>query len=80
MTNESKEILIRLECMLFFKANPYAMETKSSISTRLGRNMFEVENVIEQLTQMSIIEKYGEGDSAIFRYKEPLVKSDVSIL
>lgn len=80
MVTETNVILIQMECMLFFEANPFALETISSLSVRLGRGKDSIIKVMERLTELSLVEKFGDGETAIFRYKAPFDKSDVSIV
>ncbi|WP_080845808.1 hypothetical protein [Cytobacillus gottheilii] len=79
MTNEKSNLLIQMECMLFFEENQYAMETVSSISMRIGRRPEDIALVLNQLTVLNVVDVFGEGDSAIYCYRIPDVQSDVII-
>lgn len=68
---------LRTECLLFFERNMYAMETLAGLSVRLGRNAEDLAPAVRSLVEMSILERVGEGDSAIYRYNAPDTSSVV---
>jgi predicted transcriptional regulator len=79
MVAESDVITLQMECTLFFENNPYALETSSGMSKRLGRNANLIERALNRLTELSILEKNGQGTRAIYRYKTPYVQTEVDM-
>ncbi|MGG0719938.1 hypothetical protein ABE096_20515 [Robertmurraya massiliosenegalensis] len=62
---------LKVECTLFFEENPYTLETAEGLASRLGRKTNELVLILEHLVAVSILEKIGEGDQAIYRYVQP---------
>ncbi|MCI3922786.1 hypothetical protein MO973_21390 [Paenibacillus sp. TRM 82003] len=65
------ETALQLECTLFFERNPYALETVPGLSKRLGRSAADLALVVERMAKLSILERIGEGDRAIYCYRMP---------
>lgn len=70
---------LQMECTFFFEQNTYAMETSAGVALRLGRNLDDISPVLTKLEQLSILERIGEGEEAIYRYKTPNIQSDVTL-
>lgn len=68
---------LQMECTFFFEQNTYAMETSASVALRLGRNPEDIVPILLKLEQLSILERIGEGETAIYRYRTPDVLSEV---
>ncbi|WP_019153724.1 hypothetical protein [Robertmurraya massiliosenegalensis] len=62
---------LKVECTLFFEENPYTLETAEGLASRLGRKSTELVLILEHLVSVSILEKIGDGDQAIYRYVQP---------
>ncbi|KIL40985.1 hypothetical protein SD70_10210 [Gordoniibacillus kamchatkensis] len=74
------DLLLRLECSLFFQQNPYTLETEEGVALRLGRISKELRPALEYLVGHGILDKIGEGESAIYRYLQPLVQEESDVL
>ncbi|GAX91177.1 hypothetical protein EFBL_2843 [Effusibacillus lacus] len=68
---------LRIECTLFFQENPYTFETAGGLALRLGRKREHIEPVLQHLVSLSILEKIGEGEQAIYRYIQPEITSEL---
>ncbi len=79
MVAESDVITLQMECTLFFENNPYAIETSSGLSKRLGRSQQVTERALNRLADMSILEKNGDGLRAIYRYRAPYIQTEVDL-
>ncbi|WP_231705824.1 hypothetical protein [Effusibacillus lacus] len=44
---------------------------------RLGRKREHIEPVLQHLVSLSILEKIGEGEQAIYRYIQPEITSEL---
>lgn len=77
--SQAKLLSLQAECLLFFEQNPYTIENEEGISIRLGRNLQDLSSVLERLTELSILQRMGEGEEAYYRYNLPEVMGDVSI-
>lgn len=77
--DKNNMLSLRMECTLFFQENPYTFETAEGLALRLGRKREHIEPILQHLVSLSILEKIGEGDRAIYRYNQPVVKSEVVI-
>lgn len=64
-------MLLKVECIHFFEENPYALETTTSLASRLGRNESLIVVALTELVNLSILYRFGEGDEALYRYIEP---------
>lgn len=62
---------LKVECTLFFEENPYTFETVEGLASRLGRRTTELAQILEHLVTVSILEKIGDGEQAIYRYMQP---------
>lgn len=77
--SQAKLLSLQAECLLFFEQNPYTIENEEGLSIRLGRNLQDLSSVLERLTELSILQRMGEGEEAYYRYNQPEVMGDVSI-
>lgn len=77
--SQAKLLSLQAECLLFFEQNPYTIENEEGLSIRLGRNLQDLSSVLERLTELSILQRMGEGEEAYYRYNLPEVMGDVSI-
>nr|WP_275980361.1 hypothetical protein [Halalkalibacter alkaliphilus] len=57
---------------MFFQENPYAYETVKGLAARLGRNTDDLMGVLDQLVSTMVLEVIGTGESAIYRYIQPV--------
>jgi hypothetical protein len=72
---------LKVECTLFFQENPYTLETLDGLAARLGRKTSDLSLILEHLVTVSILEKIGEGENAIYRYVQPdslQIQSDIA--
>ncbi|SFK04998.1 hypothetical protein SAMN04487936_106303 [Halobacillus dabanensis] len=72
-----KELSLQLECTMLFQTNPYMSETITGIGTRLGRKTEDLQSIVESLVQQGILQKSGDEASPLFRYKEPVVTTEL---
>ncbi|MFC4401667.1 hypothetical protein [Gracilibacillus xinjiangensis] len=79
MDNPQYMLPLRLECTLYFENNPYAYETVNGLSMRLGRNPSDLVTILQQLVSLNILEIIGEGDFAIYHYKQPNFISEADL-
>ncbi|QOY36678.1 hypothetical protein AWH56_003110 [Anaerobacillus isosaccharinicus] len=63
---------LQVECTMFFQENPYAYETVQGLEIRLGRKAEDLSVVLSQLVDSMILEIIGTGESAIYRYVQPV--------
>jgi hypothetical protein len=77
---EKNDLLLRVECSLFFQQNPYTFETEEGMALRLGRMSKDLRPALAYLVGHGILDKIGEGDSAIYRYLQPLIQEEMNIL
>jgi len=63
---------IRRELVNFFYENQFAMDTAKNLSRWINKDLSEVENNLEELVRLKVLEKIGEGASAIFSYTQNL--------
>lgn len=76
----NNDLLLRLECSLFFQQNPYTLETEEGVALRIGRMSKDLRPVLEYLVGHGILDKIGEGEAAIYRYLQPLIQEERDIL
>lgn len=77
---EKTELLpLQMECTLFFQENPHTFETVGGIALRLGRKPEDIGPILDNLVALSILEKIGDGDNAIFRYIQPEIMSELDV-
>ncbi|CAM4233555.1 hypothetical protein [Saccharibacillus endophyticus] len=80
MTISDQELLkLQMECTVFFENNPYAYETARGLAKKLGRGVEPLAIVLNRLAAISILEKRGEGNMAIYSYKTPYTQNEVEI-
>lgn len=77
---KNNDLVIRLECALFFQQNPHTIETEEGVAIRIGRMIQDLRPALEYLVGHGILDKFGEGESAIYRYLQPLVQEEMDIL
>jgi hypothetical protein len=70
---------LQMEVTFFFEQNSYAMETSAGVAVRLGRNQEDITVVLTKLEKLSILERIGEGEGAIYLYKTPYIQSEVCL-
>ncbi|MFC5711405.1 hypothetical protein ACFPU1_01280 [Thalassorhabdus alkalitolerans] len=70
---------MQLECTMLFQSNPYMVETVEGLEIRLGRNKKDLEPVIDSLLKQEIIQKIGDDSLPLFRYKEPVVTTEIDL-
>lgn len=75
--NQQNLLSLQMECTFYFEQNPYAFETVDSIAVRLGRDSEKLKSVLQQLEGLSIIDRKGEGEQAVYHYRLPDVRSEV---
>ncbi|MEW6103510.1 MAG: hypothetical protein AB1630_06820 [bacterium] len=72
MLKEFEAILTRIEILIFFSKNPYAMDTLSKFSGWLKRPPSDIAREFDYFAEMGIVEKMGEGENAIYSYTSNL--------
>ncbi|MEW6006741.1 MAG: hypothetical protein AB1595_01100 [bacterium] len=72
MIREFESVLIRIEILIFFSKNPYAMDTISKFSAWIRRSPSDIAKEFEYFVENGIIEKMGEGENAIYSYTSDL--------
>jgi len=70
---ERNRLMLQIECTYFFEENPFALETKESLATRLGRSANELEPILSNLVALSVLTKFGEGEDTVYRYNQPIM-------
>lgn len=70
MDHES-ELALRIECTLFFQANPFTFETVEGLALRMGRTVQALLPTLNYLSERNIVEKIESGDQIIYRYIQP---------
>jgi predicted transcriptional regulator len=73
------ESLLKWECTLFFQNNPYTIESATGIALRIGRKEEAVQQTLSKLVELDIIEKIGESNEAIYRYREAFSASQIDL-
>ncbi|MEW6606081.1 MAG: hypothetical protein AB1414_01335 [bacterium] len=63
---------IRTELVNFFYENQFAMDTAKNLARWINKDLSEVENDLEKLVKLKVVEKIGEGKSAIYSYTQNL--------
>ncbi|MBU1599385.1 hypothetical protein KKG61_04685 [bacterium] len=69
------EILLamtKLELLIFFSRNQYAMDTASRLSEFVKRPEAYVREALEFFVKKGIVEKMGEGETAIYSFTSDL--------
>lgn len=64
---------------MLFQTNPYMSETIAGIGTRLGRKTEDLQSIVEALVQQGILQKLEDEATPLFRYKEPIVTTELDI-
>lgn len=72
-----ESLALELECTMLFQANPYLIETARGLESKLGRKSEALKPVLELLVKQGILQKIGEGSSAVFRYQEPSIHTEL---
>lgn len=73
VNQESDLHTIRLDVTLFFQRNPSARETASSVALRTGRPTAAVIDALERLAEQRVLERRGQGETALYRYVRPFL-------
>ncbi|WP_138495397.1 hypothetical protein [Paenibacillus pinistramenti] len=68
---ERNQLMLQMECTLFFESNPYAYQTIEGLSVRLGRSADQLDQVLNRLVEMSILSRVGDGARAIYYFNIP---------
>ncbi|GGF28675.1 hypothetical protein GCM10010954_29690 [Halobacillus andaensis] len=76
---KKESLPLQLECTMLFQSNPHMNETMTGIGTRLGRKSEDLQSIVEGLVQQGILQKSGDESSPLFRYKEPVVTTELVI-
>jgi hypothetical protein len=63
---------LQIECTAFFEQNPYTFETINGLENRIGRPTSLLQPILDELVSMSILNRSGEGDQAIYHYIPPI--------
>jgi hypothetical protein len=66
------ESMVRTEIILFFHRNQFAMDVSRNIARWIGRDIGVVEKELANLVEQKILDKMGEGPSAIYSYTQDL--------
>jgi predicted transcriptional regulator len=77
--DEQERVKLRIECTLFFQRNPYTVETAQGIAMRTGRQPEHIRYILSDLVETSILEKFGDGESAIYRYVQPKFEDGIEV-
>jgi len=72
MFKEFESVLIRIEILIFFSKNPYAMDTVSKFSSWLKRPPSDIARELDYFVRQGIVERMGEGENAIYSYTSDL--------
>ena len=71
-TNDNQNVcyaIVRIEILSFFLANPHTRDTLKGFAVRLFMDYDLVAEVMDELTEIEILEKSGIADRAIYRLK-----------
>lgn len=63
---------VKMALLNFFYENQFAMDTAKNLSRWINKSLPEVEKDLEELVKLKVLEKIGEGSSAIFSYSQNL--------
>ncbi len=63
-----------IEIVIFFHTNQFAMDTALNIARWLKKDYSQVEKYLSHLFSLGVLEKMGEGSSAIFSYTQDIEK------
>lgn len=66
------ESMVRVEIILFFHKNQFAMDVARNIARWIGRDIGIVEKELERLVEQKILERMGTGPSAIYSYTQDI--------
>ncbi|MFH1564113.1 MAG: hypothetical protein ABIF11_11975 [Nitrospirota bacterium] len=69
---EATKSPIRRDLLSFFYENQFAMDTARNLARWINKDLTDVEKDLEGLAKLKILEKIGEGNSAIFSYTQNL--------
>ncbi|MDI6736308.1 MAG: hypothetical protein QME42_09005 [bacterium] len=69
---EATKSEIRRDLLFFFYENQFAMDTARNLARWINKDLTDVEKDLEGLARLKILEKIGEGASAIFSYTQNL--------
>ncbi|MFH0774547.1 MAG: hypothetical protein V2A53_03500 [bacterium] len=64
--------MTKLELLIFFTRNQYAMDTATRFSEFIKRPEAYVREALEFFTRKGIVEKMGEGETAIYSFTSDL--------
>lgn len=66
-----------MEIVVFFHTNQFAMDTVLNIARWIKKDPTRVEGYLLHLFSLGVLEKMGEGSSAIFSYTQDIEKIKV---
>lgn len=66
------ESMVRIEIILFFHKNQFAMDVARNIARWIGRDVGVVEKELERLVEQKILDRMGTGPSAIYSYTQDI--------
>jgi len=61
---------IREKLLNFFYENPFAMDSAKNLAKWINNDFYEVEKDLEELVKLKVLERIGEGSSAIYFYTQ----------
>lgn len=70
--SELEASLIRIEILVFFSKNPYAMDVGRKFALWIRRPESKVIEELNYLTRRGIVDKMGEGENAIYSFSSEL--------
>ena len=77
---ENHEIILGIECTLFFEENPFTFDNLEGLAYRLGRKQEQLQPILNRLVSQSIIARIGEGQMAIYQYVQPEIDLRMDII
>ena len=66
-----------MEIVVFFHNNQFAMDTALNIARWLKKDYSQIEDQLTHLFSLGVLEKMGEGSSAIYSYTQDIEKIKV---
>ncbi|MBU0701865.1 hypothetical protein KKE26_11355 [bacterium] len=66
-----------MEIVVFFNTNQFAMDTALNIARWLKRDCNQVGDCLTHLFSLGVLEKMGEGNSAVYSYTQDIEKIKV---
>lgn len=66
-----------MEIVAFFHSNQFAMDTALNVARWLKKDYSQIEDHLTHLFSLGILEKMGEGSSAIYSYTQDIERIKV---